>query len=523
MKSPFLALLLVFSPALADSVKLKTGETLEGRITYEGSDFIKLEVAVSATIKDTKVIPRTEIAEIVKEAPDVVALGDLRKKLPAPSLMTAQGYRNLIEAGPKRFLTEFPNSSHKAEVEKVLADLSDELDKVERGFLKVEGEWISPQDRKQFQAVTESRIRGVSFQRKIAQRDNLGALRDYEVLEERYFGTPAHVATIGTVKELLPTFGSQLTRALKDVEYRNQKWEQDKAVLDEVARLQVEQARAQEIAAFEQAVTQEKAADVKWISISQNSTDSLSGAIEQVRAEIDRLNAIDLPGLTAMSQQLVEADKLIAEKKIEEAAKVIEEAQALYSGEKPSTRRKGSRSQSSSSIPTSYAGALYGKIDEVEAERELARQQAEEAAKGAEATSVIKAGESGAPLVDASAGEAAPAGDEGAGAGGEGETAEASGGATDQGSALTGLMAAGKDSEEGKDSGNDSGKSGSSPKKKTEREDEDEDEDDRDRAVAADEGGGLLNFQNIMYVVAGLLVVTVVTMKVLGVGGKKAG
>ena len=518
LSSLFLGLLLAVTPVFADSVKLKSGETLEGRITYEGSDFIKLEVAVSATIKDTKVIPRTDIAEIVKEAPDVVALGDLQKKLPAPSLLSAQAYRDMIEAGPKRFLTEFPNSNFKDEVEKILADLNEELDKVERGFLKVEGEWISPQDRKQFKAVTDSRVRAVSFQRKIAQRDYLGALRDYEVLEERYFGTPAHVAAIGTVKELLPTFGTQLTRALKDVEYRNQKWEQDKAVLDEVARAQVEQARAQEIAAFERAVEQERAADIKWITISQNSADSLSGAIEQVRAELDRLNAVDLPGLSAMSQKLIEADKLIAEKKIEEARTVIDEAQALYSGEKTSSRRKTSRSQSSSSAPTSYAGALFVKIEEVEAERELARQQAEEAAKGAEATSVIKAGDSETPAVaSAEGGETAAPEGEGGESGAEGEGEAAADGSTDQGSALTGLMAAGKEDPEEKE---ESGKSGSSSKKKTERDDKDDDDDDRDPA-SAEEEGGLLNFQNIMYVVAGLLVLTVVLMKVLGVGGKK--
>ena len=99
---------------LADTVKLKDGKSFDGKITYEGTDFIKLEMAVSASIKETKTILRTDIAEIVKAAPDDVALDAIRKQLPAPSLLTADGYRALIEKGPKAFLAQFPGSRHKA-------------------------------------------------------------------------------------------------------------------------------------------------------------------------------------------------------------------------------------------------------------------------------------------------------------------------------------------------------------------------------------------------------------------------
>lgn len=511
-KALLLSLLMIVSSALADTVKLKSGETLEGRITTEGSDYIKLEVSISATIKDTKIIPRADIAEIIKAAPDDVALGELRKMLPAPSLMAAPAYRKLIDSGPKRFLTDFPSSKHKEEVDKIMAELSAELDKVERGYLKLNGEWISPQDRKQFQALTESRIRGVVFERKLAQRDLLGSLREFEILEERYYGTPAHVAAIGKIKEMLPAFGAQLTRALQDVEYKNQKWEADKTLLNEADRMKVEQARAQEIAAFEQAVEREKEADVKWVTISDTNSDSLSGAIELVKAEIERLGGMDEAGLTAMSEKLVEADQLVAEQKIENAREVIEEATSLVTDAKATSRSRSSRSRSKSSsgAPTTYIAAINLKIQDVEDARELAQKQAEEAAKGAEASSAIKSGDS-KPVVEASVGEAAPAEGE---MPADGEATEGAGEEkVDQASALSGLMGSGEE-EEKEDEEKDS------KEKKSSSSRNDEEGADSDDSYEEEEAG-FLNFQTIMMGVAGLLVLTVVLMKVLGVGGKK--
>ncbi|MCB1231779.1 MAG: hypothetical protein KDN19_16040 [Verrucomicrobiae bacterium] len=490
--------------ARADTVKLKSGQTLEGKITAEGSDFIKLEIPVSATIKDTKIIPRGDIAQIIKAAPDDVALSELRKKLPAPSLMSAEAYRSLIDSGPKKFLEQYPSSTHKAEVEKMLADLQSELDKVERGYLKVEGEWISPQEKQQFKTLTDSRIRGVSFKRKVAAGDQLGALRDFEILDEQYFGTPAHVEAIPVVKELLPAFGQRLTRALQDVEYRKQKWEEDKGLLDEVARAQVEAARAQEIANFERAVEREKEAGIKWLSINDNSADSLTGSIGMVKSEIETLKSIDVATMNSMSEELVKADKLIAEKKLGDAKKTIAEATAMIgnTGKKgtSSTGKKSSSKGKSPSSPSSYASALLSKIAETETAMELARQQEASAAKGVEASKTItEAGAAAAEKVNTDLGEASTDKKE----------------EVDQGSALTSLMGVeAKEKEEKKV------EKKTPTKKSTASKDDEGEEMKRPEPVVADEGGGI-NFQLIMMIVAGLMVVAIVVMKVLGIGGKK--
>ncbi|MBL9153585.1 MAG: hypothetical protein JNK37_13910 [Verrucomicrobiales bacterium] len=520
-------------PARADTVKMKDGKVHEGKITVEANDFIKLEVQVSATIKNTMTIPRADIAEIVKAAPDDVALNDLRKQLPAPSLMTAEAYRTMIEKGPKAFLTQFPASRHKPEVEKMLADLSAELDKVERGGLKIDGDWISAQDRKQFEALTESRIRLVSFRRNAAQRSFIGAMRDFEVLEEQYYGTPAFATALGEAKQLLPAFGSLVQQSLGSVAVRNEQWERDKGVLDEVARAQVEAARAQELANFKVANDREKAAGVKWMTINNNDATSLNAALTLIKTELDRIGKFNVESLTQMGEQLVAADKLIAEGKLVEAREAIAKAAAADAeaakaagskgGGSSSSSSRSSKSSKAGSKPGSYIAALNAKIAEAEAATKLAAEQAATAAAGAQAANTV-AGSQPAVALQAP-GEAA-------------EVAKDGEAAAPKAGGLADLMATGAkaEGEKGKGEptkdGDADGKSGakksaSSSKKKAPASDDDEDmaaEDDAgaDDAEPVDDGeGGGLSFTLIMQIVAGVMVLVLVVLKVAGIGGKK--
>lgn len=515
--APFASVMIVLTlfaaSSRADTVKLKSGETLEGRITQEGSDYIRLEIAVSATIKDTKVIARGDIAEIVKAAADDVALSELRKKLPVPSLTKASIYRKLIDSGPKKFLEEFPASPHRAEVEKLLADLSAEFDKVERGHIKLEGEWISPLRRKQFKALTDSRIQRILMKRSLAQGNFLGTLRSFEILEEQYWGSPAYATAIPDVKKLLPVFGQRLTRALRDVEYRNKKWEEDKALLGDLQREQVEKARAREIDNFNRAVEREKTAGIKWMSISDNSAESLSGAIQLVREEMERINSVNIASLSTLAEELVKADELIAEGKLAAASKVIKEAtekQAEASGS----------GANSSSEKTSYTVTLLAKIGEAEKALELAKKQKENAAKGEKITSVIKAGEVASVDDPTATEEGVGSGEMPAKTGDKEEVA--AGGDDDQGSALTGLMGAGKKpaNKEKDESAEGTPKGSKAPAPEDDGDGDDGDDSATDDGWEEDAGGGI-SFQTIMIIVAVVMVVVLVAMKVFGLGGSK--
>jgi hypothetical protein len=515
----------------ADTVKLKDGTSVDGKITYEGTDFIKLEVAISASIKETKTILRTDIGEIVKAAPDDVALDAIRKQLPAPAMLTADAYRAMIEKGPKAFLAQFPASRHKAEVEKALSDLTMELDQVERGFIKLDGTWVSPQERQQFSALTDSKIRLLSMKRRLAAGDMIGALRDFEILEEQFYGTPAFAAALTDAKQMLPALGSRLQRVLADVGVRNEKWEKDKLLLDEVSRAQVEGARARELDNYTKAVALEKGAGVKWLSINENSAESLNGALQTIRGEMERLAVLDVAALTALGDKLVAADKLIAEGKLVEAKAAVSSATAGVAAPAKSSSSKSSKSsRSGATSKTSYIASLNEKISAAEKALAAAKKQAADTAIADKAASVIKSAESAvakalkpdSPAPTDGSAPAAPA--EGTEpAKGEAPKAGNSNAELEDLLAATATKAAPAKTAETK-------KTASSSKRPTKKSQSDDDEDgddmtDKAKPVVADTddgGGGSFKFQYVIWGVTALLIIVVAAMKFGGLGGKKA-
>ncbi|MCB1093916.1 MAG: hypothetical protein KDL87_20415, partial [Verrucomicrobiae bacterium] len=179
-----------------------------------------------------------------------------------------------------------------------------------------------------------------------------------------------------------------------------EQWEKDKGVLDEVARKQVEAARAAELANFKRANDQEKAAGVKWMTINNNSAESLTATLNLVKAEIDRLGKIDVNEMTQLGEKLVAVDKLIAEGKLAEAKQGLAEA----TGTKVSSAKSSSSSsRSGSKSKTTYIIALTSKIKETEGSIAEAKKQAEIAAQGDKTASAIKGGDA-PPLVSATVG-----------------------------------------------------------------------------------------------------------------------
>ena len=68
-----LALTMFVTGAFADTVTLKSGEHLEGKITKETDKDITMEIKVSAGVVDERVVLKAEIEKIDKLSPEVVA------------------------------------------------------------------------------------------------------------------------------------------------------------------------------------------------------------------------------------------------------------------------------------------------------------------------------------------------------------------------------------------------------------------------------------------------------------------
>lgn len=383
------ATLLPASSLRADEIKLKSGQTLNGRITYEAADIVKIEIPISASIKETKIIGRADIETIVKDAPDDVEFNKIQKLVPTASMVNVDAYRKMLETGPDAFLKNFPDSKHLPKVKEIRATLADELDKVERGFMKLEGDWLSPQDKVAYKELVESKIRLLRMESNVKGNNYnnfIAAMREFEVIEENFSGSPAFPKAIELAKQVVPALGRQLQSMAAAVDYQNAEYEKAMAGSTPESRLQLTAAREREDRNYADSVAADKKAGIKWVQFNPRNKQGIEEALRLAATELGRIQAYDTAALTKQAALLVEADKLIAAEKIAEAKTKIAEAADIV-GQSPGTTPSKSKSTSKgkgNAKSGSYLAILNRKISDHLAE-EQAKAKAKEAASESEA------------------------------------------------------------------------------------------------------------------------------------------
>lgn len=525
MPKPYVALVLaavLATPYLtADEIKLKSGDTISGRIVFESDDIVRIEVAVTASIKETKTLSRGDIESIAKDAPDDVAFNKIQGLLPTSSLLPVDEYRRLLE-GPNAFLRDYPDSKHAEKVKEIRDTLAEELDKVERGFVKVEEDWYSPHDKLAYKDLIDSRIRFVRMQG-FAKGNNIAsyiaAMREFEQIEKNYLGSPAYPKAIELAREVVTNFGRQLTTLEANVDHQNAEYKRsfDASLPDIQAQLKA--ARDREDKAIADSIAADKKTGIKWTQLNPRSKPAIQEYLKFAAAELTRLRELDTAALAAQAEQLVQVDRLIAEDKVAEAKTKLTAAMAMPTNAASSTgsaskSKSSSQSKSKGSAKSgSYIAVLNAKIEEKLA---LAREE-EKRRKASEALA--------AKLKPSSKDSSDEEGEEGAGEETDEEKTEAK--ETDGFAALAAPSKKGSTEEadskkKGPAKKGDSKQSSSKAKSSSKSNAEDEDAEDtpKRRPAPVEEEGGF-PFWMIGVGISLLVVIVAVVMKVLGLGGKK--
>jgi hypothetical protein len=530
LAASFLAVL----PLRADEIKLKSGQTLTGRITYEAADIVKMEIPISASIKETKIIGRADIDTIVKDSPDDVEFNKIQTLVPTGSMVGVDSYRKMLETGPEAFLKNFPGSQHTPKVKEIRATLAEELDKVERGFMKLEGEWLSPQDKVAYKELIESKIRLLRMESS-AKGNNysqlIAAMREFEVIEENYFGSPAFPKAVELAKQVMPVLGRQLQSMASSVDYQNAEYEKALAASTPEARVQLTAARAREDQTYSDSIAADKKAGVKWVHFNPRNKQGIEEALRLAATELPRIQGFDTVALTKQAELLVEADKLIAADKISEAKTKITEASVIdgqsasinTSKSKPTSKSNPTSKGKGNAKSGSYLATLNGKIN-ARITEEQGKAKAKAAASESEAlTANLRKAEEG----EAAEGAGKPT-DEGGESGEKSKDGEMKEGEAKPDAPVVDEFAALGASTKGTSKKKEEKEKQTSKKSKSKKapaDDGEGDEDDGDvvkkprpAPVVEEEG---LPFWIIPGGITLLAVIGIAVMKVLGLGGKK--
>lgn len=315
-----MAVLLGFTPLASanDRIIMKDGQELSGRIVEESDTEIRLEVR-TGTIRELKILDKADVEQVLRPRPDAVAIENVRELIPTPSLLPEEAYRDRIRTGPQKFLLDFPDSQYRAEAEEILDALTKELVRVRRGSIKLDGEWISPEERKVHEKNIEARILLLNIQRQARGGAYLDALRNLDRLAEDYRLSLAYADAVPLAEEILKAYGRQLARQLQDQKIFEEQQEDRLAFLTAREKAEYEAALKQEKDRIERTIEREQRAGVRWLSVDRNDEASLTTAINLVKSELESVQKIDVAALETKADRLYAAESLIFEGELDRA------------------------------------------------------------------------------------------------------------------------------------------------------------------------------------------------------------
>lgn len=311
--------------APADTIKLKDGKSIDGTIIAEDASSVTIKTIVVGKITDNKVVPRSEIASLVKKTPEDDAAEAVKKILPTEDFLLPSAYNKIIAEGPDKFLATYPNSKYRAEILELKKSLTDEQAQSRRGMRKVDGKWLSGEEMQ----ANEYNIQALKvfreMEKAVAAEDFRAALDAFTRIEAMGRFSLSYPKAIELARTVLATYDGNLKAAIKAVPQKVKEAETRLANMTPSDRDAAKSEREKIKKEFVAKIAEEKKAKVRFTSTLDTDVGSLNEAARQVDAEMKRLAALNVPALTERSAGYDRVLKLIGQKKYEEAIVRLDE------------------------------------------------------------------------------------------------------------------------------------------------------------------------------------------------------
>jgi hypothetical protein len=293
----------------ADIVTLKDGKKLEGNILSETPTAVRMRYKLTPKIWDEKDIPRTDIAEIVKQKPEEVEVIELRKLLPTPDLMTAEKYEQLIQDRLRPFVNRYPGTKEAAEVEKMIATAQEEKEKVVAGGMKVEGKWLTPDEAKADSYNIKAYGVLAEIDEKIAAKEYSVALKAFDKIANTRSGYVASVyypKAVETVLEVLAKYEAQIEQMIKDQPALQKIRDEGVKKLIDPDLTRMKDAIAREKEQWKDGYDAEKKSGTRWFTPYKYDLPSLKILAKSIVTEKTRLKEINTAAIGKINQSIAD-------------------------------------------------------------------------------------------------------------------------------------------------------------------------------------------------------------------------
>jgi hypothetical protein len=319
---------LLFSlTATADIIVLKNGEKLEGQIIREDEEKYVVEVKVSASIRDEKVIPRAEVDRIEKETEEEKAFRAIAHLAPAPELTAKEEYEARIEK-LEEFVRTHPDSDRAGKVREMIDALGSELDVVSLGGIKIGEELIGADEYASNEYAYDARIWEKRIKDAASRGDFLGALRSFDAYETRFGDSEGRAGLTAFMLQVLGAYRDTVADSLASLDSRIHERELGLERMAAENRVKSERAIQEQMESLAKRFADEKAANMKWVTPDAFHKESLDETLRQITAEADRLGRPAETPETPLAEVYRDAWKKLSGGTDEEKKAVLEDAKA---------------------------------------------------------------------------------------------------------------------------------------------------------------------------------------------------
>jgi hypothetical protein len=333
MRSRWLVLLLALlctAQLRADSITLVTGEKISGTIKSETDTDVTIEVPVSASITDERVIRKQDISKVEKEQPDEIAYLQLIKVQPNPQYSYTSETYDPILASLNAFETSYPNSTYLPDIKKLADAFQDEKKHVDAGQFKYLGQWLSKEEAlRQRVQILAIQVYD-TMQQQAAAGDLVGAMQTFSSIERDYGTTRSFPPAVALAQRVVAGLQQELMGRMQAVRAEQIQLRQTIAATPEPEKSHI---IAQEKAQQDQDAAAIAAAihsGVKWVPLIPRSQVSVETLQKVAATEAPRLAGIPVASMNLSIAKVDAARAAIATGDLTGADALLQQATTLW-------------------------------------------------------------------------------------------------------------------------------------------------------------------------------------------------
>ena len=323
-----LTLAMLVTTAMADSITLKSGERIEGKVTKETDKEVTIETRSGGIVDERKLL-RTDIEKVDKMSPEIAAYQALERVQLGQNSFPATQYEPYI-AALQSYVTQFPNSIRTIDVQKTLNDFKAEQQRVEAGDAKIDGQWLGKAEVEKEKAQIGGRLAYNYMKSQATAADYVGALNTFVALEKTYPGASTMPDAIELAQKLIPAVKTEVERAIPEQKIlKDQRDKGIKTTNSSTERATMEAAAKKEDEAADAAAAAAEAGN-RWAPLIKHNAKCLTVLLARTSKESQRLAALHPEKMRQSITASEAAREALKNGNVDAAAASLKEATTLW-------------------------------------------------------------------------------------------------------------------------------------------------------------------------------------------------